>query len=234
MYPDPFPPTRWTLVLSAREGDNRDSFEALEHLASEYWQPIYTYLRGKGRTHDEAQDDTQGFFAYLLRRDFLSNLQPEGGRFRNFLLVCLRRWMKDEVNRVINVKRKAEIALEPWHELELHGSASLPKGSSPEEAFDRSWANALVSRAMTALQERWSHRADLFSALRLVVESPGSVEPYAEIAARLGMTEGAIGKAVHDLRRQFAEQIQAEVRDTVAREEDVEGELRYLVDLLRR
>ena len=105
--------------------------------------------------------------------------------------------------------------------------------ATPEEAFDRTWAEALVTRSMKTLEQRWENRAGLFAALRLTVESPGHVEKYAAISARLGMSEGAVGKAAHDLRQQFAEQIRQEVRDTVARDEDVEEELRYLVRLMR-
>ena len=227
----PFPQTRWTLVLSARAGREDAPCEAVKGLALAYWQPIYAWLRNQGCSHEAAQDDTQGFFAYLLSRDFLRNIQPEGGRFRNFLLVCLRRWMKDERNRPVNVKRLAEIELQPWHEMEeaaFHAAAA-----TPEEAFDRTWAEALVTRSMKTLEQRWENRAGLFAALRLTVESPGHVEKYAAISARLGMSEGAVGKAAHDLRQQFAEQIRQEVRDTVARDEDVEEELRYLVRLMR-
>jgi len=230
----PFPQTRWTVVLNAKAGVIDESHAALEQLALAYWQPIYSYLRGKGRSHEEGQDATQGFFAYMLGQDFLHNIQPEGGRFRNFLLVALRRWMKDERNRAINVKRESETAWQPWHESEVDLEAAQRAAASPEEAFDRAWAESLVTRSMQCLLERWESRAELFAALRLTVESPGNVEKYAAIAARLGMTEGAVGKAAHDLRRQFAEQIRQEVRDTVARDEDVEGELRYLVQLMRR
>lgn len=226
-----FPLTRWSLVLSAKNEEADASFKALDGLAHAYWQPIYVWLRGQGRSHEEARDDVQGFFAYLLQREFLRNLEPEGGRFRNFLLVCLRRWMKDERHRAINVKRQAEVALRPWDDLE--GTAFSAPAASPEEAFDRSWATALVSRSMKALEPRWEKRAELFAALRLTVDNPDSVEKYAAIAARLGMTEGAVGKAAHDLRRQFAEQVQREIRDTVARDEDVKGELRYLVRLMQ-
>ena len=61
----------------------------------------------------------------------------------------------------------------------------------------------------------------------------GSRGEDALIAERLEMTEGAVGKAAHDLRQQFAQRIRQEVRDTVARDEDVEGELRYLVRLMQ-
>jgi len=227
----PFPQTRWSLVLAAKECEGDDSFAALEGLAQSYWLPIYAWLRGRGGSHEQACDDTQGFFAYLLSREFLRNIQPEGGRFRNFLLVCLRRWMKDERLRVINVKRRSEIEVQPWNE-----AASLTfhqTSASPEELFDRSWAEALVARSLKALEPHWRNRPELFAALRLQVEDPGRVERYAEIAGRLGMSEGAVGKAAHDLRRQFAEQVQREVRDTVAQEEDIKDELRYLIRLMQ-
>ena len=228
-YP-PFPQTRWSLVLTAKGGEADAAFKALEGLAQAYWPPIYAWLRGQGRSHEEAQDDVQGFFAYLLSREFLQNIEPEGGRFRNFLLVCLRRWMKDERHRAINVKRLAEVEWQPWNEME--GTNFHAPAASPEESFDRSWAAALVARSMQVLAQRWENRAGMFAALRLTVESPGNVEKYAAIAARLGMSEGAVGKAAHDLRQQFAEQIQREIRDTVARDEDVKEELRYLVRLM--
>lgn len=219
------------MVLSAREENEETRAKAMEGLARAYWQPIFAFLRGKGCTHEGAQDAVQGFFAHLLGREFLRNVQPQGGRFRNFLLVCLRRWMRDDQERAINVKRRAEVALEPWHDA-VEASPPGP-GTSPEAEFDRRWAEALVVRAMAQLEESWAHRSALFAALRLTVECPGDVEKYAAIAARLGMTEGAVGKAAHDLRRQFAERVRAEIRDTVARDEDVEEELRYLVRLLR-
>ena len=86
---------------------------------------------------------------------------------------------------------------------------------------------------MAAVELNWETRSALFAALRLTVESPEAVEKYALIAERLGMTEGAVGKAAHDLRQQFAQQIHQGVRDTVARDEDVEEELRYLVSLMQ-
>ena len=230
MQPQPFPPTRWTLILSAKDGETSASREAMETLARSYWQPIYAWVRGRGRSHEEAQDDTQGFFAYLLDHRFLGNLQPEGGRFRNFLLVSLRRWMKDECRRVINQKRREEIVMEPWHE--NAEPAFISREDSPEEAFDRAWVAALVARTMAALEQRWVNRRELFEALRLTVDGSGDAEKHAVIGARLGMTENAVNKAAYDLRKQFAEQIRREVRDTVAADEDVMDELRYLVRLM--
>jgi len=51
---------------------------------------------------------------------------------------------------------------------------------------------------------------------------------YAEIAIRLGTTEGAVKVAVHRLRQQYRERLRAEIAETVATPEEVEDELRNL------
>lgn len=48
------------------------------------------------------------------------------------------------------------------------------------------------------------------------------------------MTEGAVKTAAYDLRKGFAAQVRREIRSTVASDEDVEQELRYLVQLIQR
>ncbi|MFT4640053.1 MAG: RNA polymerase sigma factor (sigma-70 family) [Verrucomicrobiales bacterium] len=229
----PFPQTRWTLVLSAKAGEaSNESAKALEELARAYWRPVYAYLRGKGHSHEDAQDHTQGLFAQLLKRDFLQNLEPSGGRFRSYLLVSLRHRLIDHHDLVANRQRRAEISIEPWHDIEPE--KPYPLAASPEEAFDRTWAESLIARAMSFLEERWSNRPELFAELRYTVESPGNVAKHADIATKLGMTEGGVSKAAFDFRQQFAEQIRKEVRDTVASDDDVDDELRYLVRLLHK
>ena len=51
---------------------------------------------------------------------------------------------------------------------------------------------------------------------------------YAEIATRLGTTEGAVKVAVHRLRQRYREVLRAEIADTVASPEEVEDEIRNL------
>lgn len=180
----PFPQPRWTLVLSARsEEAEASSTLALEELTKAYWKPVYAFLCLKGFHHEDAQDETQAFFEHLIKRNFLRNLEPQGGRFRNFLLVSLRCRLIDEHARLSNRKRRAEVALEPWHDSEA--ASPYPEAATPEEAFDRSWAEELVARAMAALQERWEKRSELFAELRFTVESPGDGAKYAVGPSRL-------------------------------------------------
>lgn len=61
--------------LSVNDGEGTAASDAFEHLALAYWSPVYSYLLGKERSHEEGQDDTQGFFNRLecLYQDRWSN-----------------------------------------------------------------------------------------------------------------------------------------------------------------
>jgi hypothetical protein len=54
--------------------------------------------------------------------------------------------------------------------------------------------------------------------------------PYAEIAAGLDMTEGAVKTAVHRLRHRCRELLRAEIAQTVNSPQDVDDELRDLFE----
>jgi DNA-binding transcriptional regulator LsrR (DeoR family) len=52
--------------------------------------------------------------------------------------------------------------------------------------------------------------------------------PYAEIAARLNLTEAAVKMAVQRLRARYREILRAEIGDTVSSPEEIEEEIRHL------
>jgi RNA polymerase sigma-70 factor (ECF subfamily) len=56
--------------------------------------------------------------------------------------------------------------------------------------------------------------------------------PYAELAARLKLSEGALRVAVHRLRQRYRELLRAEIAHTVTEPGEVEEELRYLFRVL--
>src|ERR1700761_5559883 len=85
-----FESTDWGLIEVARDGDSPRARQAMANLCASYWYPLYAFLRKRGHQAAEAQDLTQGLFACLLARDFLSTVGPEKGKFRSYLLACLR------------------------------------------------------------------------------------------------------------------------------------------------
>ena len=142
----PFPQARWTLVLAAKEGEDQGPSGALEQLVGAYWQPIFGFLRGRSSSQEEARDQAQGFFAYILEWEFLKNIEPEGGRFRNFLLVSLRRWLKDERLRVVNAKReswkfprRSGMKMQRWSNRRYLLQSKPLTGSGREHLFSGPW-----------------------------------------------------------------------------------------------
>ena len=85
-----FVTTHWSVVLAAGEDNSGRAGEALERLCRTYWFPLYGYARRGGSDAHDAQDLTQGFFARLLEKNTLSQVGPEKGRFRSFLLVAFK------------------------------------------------------------------------------------------------------------------------------------------------
>jgi RNA polymerase sigma-70 factor (ECF subfamily) len=53
--------------------------------------------------------------------------------------------------------------------------------------------------------------------------------PYAELAEKLQTSEGALRVAVHRLRQRYRELLRAAIADTVSSPEEVEEELRHLL-----
>src|SRR5438874_278641 len=109
MGPNPTPAvfatTHWSVVLSAQSKSSPQSAQALENLCRVYWFPLYAYVRRIGHTREDAEDLTQAFFARLLEKDFLRTVGPDRGRFRNFLLVAIKRFVANEWDRSRALKR---------------------------------------------------------------------------------------------------------------------------------
>lgn len=228
-----FPATIWSVVIDAREENTSRASQALEQLASAYWRPLYIFQRQRGRDHEAAAEDVQGFFAHLLGRDFLRFVQPREGRFRTFLLASFTRWLDDQRDRAQAAKRGGGQKAIPLHEFDSVSGLAPIEQAAPEEAFDRRWAREVFDASVTRLAEAWSERTELFLALRSSLTSGGGGEEYAAIGTRVGMSEGAVKKAAFDLRAKFARIIREEVRRTVRDDAAVDEELRYLIKLLR-
>ena len=61
-----FATKQWTAVLQAAVGAGENSREAFGRLYSDYWYPLYAYIRRRGSSPAEAEDITQDFFVHLI------------------------------------------------------------------------------------------------------------------------------------------------------------------------
>ena len=83
---------------------------------------------------------------------------------------------------------------------------------------------------MSRLQEEYvaSGRAKLFEYLQNCLARDESALPYAQVAARLNLTEPAVKMAVHRLRARYREILRAEIAHTVSSPEEIEEEVQHL------
>jgi RNA polymerase sigma-70 factor (ECF subfamily) len=227
-----FVTTHWSVVLSARNEESPRCAEALETLCRTYWYPLYAYVRRLGHPPADAQDLTQEFFARLLQKHYLQSVDHEKGKFRTFLLVALQRFLANEWDRQHAQKRGGFAPVVPIDQelAESRFATELGHTLQPDVLFERQWAMTLLERTMARLQEEYvaTGRAKLFEHLQSCLAKDESASPYAEIAARLNLTEAAVKMAVHRLRARYREILRAEIADTVTSPEEVEEEIRHL------
>jgi RNA polymerase sigma-70 factor (ECF subfamily) len=111
----------------------------------------------------------------------------------------------------------------------------LPTGEmSPQTAFDRHWALTVLDEAFRRLRQEYtkSGRGSLFESLSSFLSNEATSGDYATLAPRLGMSEQAIGVAVHRLRHRYGECVRFEIGQTVTNPEDLNEEMHYLFSLL--
>lgn len=230
---DRFATTHWSVVLAAGRSSTAKSQQALATLCETYWYPLYAYLRRAGHNAEDAQDLTQGFFAQLLEKGWLSAADPERGRFRSFMLASLKHYVANERDRATAQKRGG---VNPPLPLELEtaeGRYSLePRdNTTPEKLFDRRWALTLLDRVLGRLRAELKQREkdETFDRLKVFLTGEKAQVSYRELGVELGMSEGAVKVTVHRLRRRFRELLHDEIAQMVTSREEVDDELRYLV-----
>ena len=231
------------MVLTAGRGDVAQAQDALEKLCRTYWYPLYAYVRRRGYSPADAEDLTQEFFAWLLERKWLGKADPQRGRFRSFLLTSISNFLANEWDKARTQKRGGGkvISLErdeaenryTWQPL----SYCIPESSfTPEQSFEWRWAMTLLDQVMGRLSGEFEQegKKELFETLKPCLLGESSTQPYSAMAAKLGMTEGAIKVTVHRLRQRYRQLLRDEISGTVAAPEEVEEELRYLFAVLTR
>ena len=226
-----FQPTAWTVVL---DSGNR---EALEQLCKTYWPPIYSFLRRSGHSPENAKDLTQGFFVHLLARDRLKNVHPAKGKFRSFLLACLNNYVRNEWDKEQSQKRGGgveAISIDVSDTEQRYGVTPVDT-LDPAKIFEQRWARVLLTEVLEQLKERCasSGKDDLFATLQPYLTGEAGRGGYAEAAAKLKMSEGAVGVAASRLRDEFRALLRAEVGKTVESPAEIDDEIRQLFGAFR-
>ncbi len=232
-----FATTHWSVVLAAGRDSSTAAREALEHLCRAYWYPLYAYARRRGYAPHDAEDLVQGFFGKLIENEILHGVDRETGRFRSFLLVCFNHFLSDAHDYHHRLKRGGgqEVVSLDAHSAEESYRLEPVDGLDPERIYERRWALTVLAQVLARLKAELEAegKRELFEHLQaLVVGEPGTGR-HAAAAERLGMSEGAIAVMVHRLRQRYRRLLRQEIAQTVSRPEEVDAELRHLMEALR-
>jgi len=231
-----FPDTPWTIIRKAAASGAPEAQQALADLCRIYWYPLYVFVRRKGRSVEDAQDDVQGFFARFLARNHLENLDPEVGRFRSYLLRSLKNYMAEQRRRAAADKRSATLVplVMDFGEAESRFVVEPVAPGDPEREFMRKWALALLDHVLRRLQREYRRggRSEEFELLRGFLPGSRSAPGYEEAARRAGVTTGTLRTRVSRLRARYRELLEREVGRTVTTPEEVAAEIRFLTEVL--
>jgi RNA polymerase sigma-70 factor (ECF subfamily) len=231
-----FATTRWSVVLAAGVPNSPQASAALAVLCTEYWYPLYAFVRRKGFGAHEAQDLTQDFFVRLLNRNYLQAADRTRGRFRSFLLAAIQHFLS-ETNRWKRSRKRGgshTVLSLDFAAAEGRYLNEPTDEATPERLYDRRWALTLLDRTMRRLAGEFelAGKSGLFALLKDCLVDTSTANSYREIGAAVGMSEGAVKVAAHRLRRRFRELLKEEISQTVATPADVEAELQDLFAVL--
>jgi len=236
--PGRFSTTRWSVVLSCADSgiESNAARDALSELCKTYWRPIFAYLCRRGYLTQDAEDLTQDFFSSLLQGPLLKRADPERGRFRSLLLKALQDFLGHATEKLNARKRGGGVKFVSWDDWmaeapsQLSISAQALNSWSPEQLFDLRWAATVVEQALRRLREECESRKRLrlFETLSVYLTTERADVSYPNLAAILGITESAVKKQIHNLRRRYRWLICEEVAQTIEDPRDVEDEIRYL------
>ncbi len=218
--PSPFPLTTdsvWQQVHDAGTGD----VEAVGRLCVLYREAIFAYVRRWRWDVHEAEDLTQAFLVKILEKNPFLGFQRRETKFRSFLLRCLGNFLRDQIR------------VRPPETVSLEDDDFSPSGEPGADALDTDLALEIHHRVARRLEERFVNKgmAQRFFALRTFIL--GADDRYASAAESLGITSGALRKAMFDLREEYHDGFREAVAHLVTREEIV-GEMKYLLGLLAR
>lgn len=236
-----FPPTQWTAVVGpCQSPDEPSRMAAMETLCGDYWYPLYAFARRSGADHTDAEDVTQSFFHYLVKRDLIAGADQRLGKLRTFLLTAFQRHIRDVRNQARALKRGGgqEVFALDMEGGEERYAREAGEELSPEEIFDRGWALSVLEAALRDLrtQEEAAGKGTIFHGLEPFLNPLTAADISGSAAAEaLGLSPEAARKAISRLREKFRGCLRSRISSTLRDPADalVDAELTALKTALR-
>ena len=230
--PGIFATTHWSVVVGAQQRGSAEADAALDKLCTTYWRPVFTFIRRTGANEDMAKDLTQGFFEKFLHKEYFRDATQHRGRFRSFLLTCVKNYLANESDKQRTKRRGGGavfLSIEQFIQdsgVELESNLAL----TPDRGYERQWAYSILGNVRAKLRSEFveSGRTEVFEALHVHLSGERDEAPYAVVAARLQMSVDGVKKNVERMRRRFGQLLREEIAQTVLHPSEIDDELRFL------
>lgn len=235
-----FPTTDWGLLAGVRDSAAEAKLVALDSLIRRYWKPVFVFLRCSGSDVEAAKDLTQAFFAQWIERDVFAQADETKGRFRSFMLSCLKRFVSNARRADHAQKRRPPAGLVSLDELlEVSELPAGPApGGTPDQGFDRTWASEVVVRVLRSLEAeclrtgKQAHYAIFASRVIKPILEGLAAPSMAELAKQYGMTEKQAANALLTAKRAYQRILHKDIRLYAKSEAEVATEVRELFRIL--
>jgi RNA polymerase sigma-70 factor (ECF subfamily) len=225
-----FLPTQWTMVAAAGGQPGPAQREALAGLLRRYLPPLRAYLVRCERLDEAAADDVLSAFVEhkVLQRDLLAEADRRKGRFRTFLLTCLRRFL---INERAREGRRRGTALENIPEPVVDRAAP--------DVFDIAWARQTLAEVLRRMREscQIARRPDIWGVFEGRIVAPildgAAVISYESMVERYGYRSPTQASAVLVTgKRMFDRTLREVVGEYASDADEVEEEIRDLFEVL--
>lgn len=235
--PCSFPTTQWTLIERATAADPEERAQALEEICTQYWPPVYAYIRARGHAPHDAEDLTQDFFAELLQRNDLGKVDASVGKLRSYLLTATKNHLINAHRQGTRLKRGGNAVILSIDTVSEGSHCVIPElldALTPDRVYERQWAITLMQGVVTALEKRYIEKgqAALFHALKPFITAARQPAATA-LTQQLGMSDIAFRVAIHRLRQRYADLLNQTIRATLSQGASEEDEIRYLMTVFQ-
>lgn len=228
--PAHFPSTQWSMVLRAQDPASSEHRNGIENLVRLYWRPIYVFIRTSwSKSNEDAKDLTQDFLTELIEGGVIEGYEKDQGRFRSYLKSALNHFLVDRKREASRKKRGGDRKAVTLDDELPPISADA---GTPEELFDRAWAQTILDRALNEVRDDLNRRGRgrCWTLFDRVAVYPSEDVGYRKIGEELGLTEEQVKGEVRYARALVRHSIERLVADSVSSEANLYQELKELFE----
>lgn len=235
-----FKTTCWALLGRVASGEEKE--QALEEVIRVYWYPLYSFCRRQGYSDHDAMDCTQGFLTHLIENKSIDKVESGRGRFRNFLLVAFKNYLKKQY-RYAQAQRRGgtgthgnSISIGTLQFSMRYCEEVWDPSESPDRIYERQCVGALLESVTQKVAESYSRsgKQSLFEVLSPLILSPEEALNRSELAENLSMSMAAVNMALHRMRMKYAQVLRFEVSRHMDADFSIEEEIKELLKIVTR